>query len=199
VQGGFVLAIDLSTFIEHYGLVAVFVLSLLESACIPIPSEFVVPPAGFLAYQHSLPLWGVIAAATIANVFGGWIAYLVGRTGGRAFIQRYGRYVLLNTHHLERAEAWFAHRGEATVFIARLLPAFRTFISLPAGVARMSMPKFLFYSLLGSLPWNLALAFAGFELGAHWTDVGDYLKPLSYVAGLLFIAAIAWFWFGHRR
>jgi membrane protein DedA with SNARE-associated domain len=193
------LAIDPSTFVEHYGLVAVFVLSLVESACIPIPSELVVPPAGFLAYQHSLPLWGVVAAATIANVIGSWITYLIGQTGGRAFIQRHGRYILLNEHHLARAEAWFARHGEATVFVARLLPAFRTFISLPAGIARMPVMKFLVYTLLGSLPWNLALALAGFELGAHWEAVSDYLKPLSYVAGLLFIAAIAWFWFGHRR
>jgi membrane protein DedA with SNARE-associated domain len=193
------LSIDLSTLVEHYGLADVFVLSLLESACIPFPSEFVVPPAGFLAYQHSLSFWNVVAAATLANVAGSWIAYLVGQTGGRAFIQRYGRYILLNEHHLAWAEAWFARRGEVTVFVARLLPAFRTFISLPAGVARMPVLKFLVYTLLGSLPWNLALALAGFELGAHWAVIGHYFKPFSYIAAALFVVAVAWFWFGRRR
>ncbi|HET7313114.1 DedA family protein, partial [Salinisphaera sp.] len=161
----------LTTVIEHYGLLAVFVLSTLESACIPIASEVVVPPAGFLAYQGALSLWGVVAAATLGNVAGGWIAYAVGRRGGRPLIRRYGRYIWLSERHLARAEAWFTRRGEITVFVARLLPAFRTFISLPAGIGEMPLGRFLIYSLLGSLPWNLALALAGYEFGAHWDTI----------------------------
>lgn len=189
----------LTAFVDHYGLIAVFVLSALESACIPIPSELVVPPAGFLAYQGSLSLWSVVAAATLANVAGSWVAYEVGRRGGRPLIERYGRYVRLNENHLARAEHWFAHHGEITVFVARLLPAFRTFISLPAGIGEMPLGRFLLYSLLGALPWNLALAVAGYELGAHWDVIEAYLKPLSYLAAAALAIVVVWFWLGSRR
>lgn len=189
----------LTTFVSHYGLLAIFVLMTLESACIPIPSEIVVPMAGYLVFTHAIPFWAGLLVTVLANVFGGWIAYLVGTTGGRAFILRYGRYVLLNQHHLERAEQWFARRGEVTVFVARLLPAFRTFISLPAGVARMPLGKFLVYSLLGSIPWNLALMIAGYQLGAHWDTIDKHLKPITYIGIVLFVIAVVWFWFGRRR
>lgn len=189
----------LTSFIEHYGLLAVFLLSALESACIPIPSELVVPPAGFMAFQGSLSLWSVVMAATLANVAGSWIAYAIGRRGGRPLIQRYGRYVRLNERHLDHAEDWFARYGEITVFVARLLPAFRTFISLPAGIGEMPLGRFLLYSLLGSLPWNLALAVAGYELGAHWDMVEHYLKPVSYVSAAALAIVVIWFWLGSRR
>ncbi|MGN8160086.1 DedA family protein [Salinisphaera sp. RV14] len=189
----------LTAFVQHYGLLAVFVLSALESACIPIPSELVVPAAGFLAFQGALSLWGVVAAATLGNVAGSWIAYVVGRRGGRPLIRRYGRYIWLNERHLERAEDWFAHYGEVTVFVTRLLPAFRTFISLPAGIGEMPLGRFLLYSLLGSLPWNLALAVAGYEFGAHWGAIEHYLKPLSYLCAAAFLIVVIWFWLGARR
>ncbi|RJS93550.1 DedA family protein [Salinisphaera sp. Q1T1-3] len=190
----------LIAFIEQFGLLAVFILSALESACIPIPSELVVPPAGFMAAQGALSLTAVVIAATLANTLGSWIAYTVGRRGGRPLIARYGRYVRLNESHLDQAEHWFARHGEATVFIARLLPAFRTFISLPAGIGRMPLGRFLIYSLLGALPWNLALAVAGYELGVHWDVIAVYLKPVSMIAAAALTAAIVW-WFirGQRR
>lgn len=185
--------------IEHFGLLAVFILSLLESACVPIPSELVVPLAGFLAYQGHMSLTGASAAATLGNVAGSWLAYAVGYYGGRPFISRYGRYVWLNERHLARIERWFARHGDITVFATRLLPAFRTFVSLPAGVARMPPIRFTIYSLAGALPWNLALALAGYQLGAHWLDVAEYLKPLSYVGAVLLVLTALWFWFGQRR
>ncbi|KPV45144.1 DedA family protein [Alicyclobacillus ferrooxydans] len=189
----------LTTFVSHYGLLAIFILMTLESACIPIPSEVVVPLAGYLAFQHSIPFWAGLVVTIAANVFGGWIAYLVGSTGGRAFIRRYGRYILLNPHHLERADAWFARRGEVTVFVARLLPAFRTFISLPAGVARMPLGRFLTYSFLGSIPWNLVLMIAGYQLGAHWSTIDKHVKPITDIGIVLFVIAVLWFWFARRR
>ncbi|MBX5436020.1 MAG: DedA family protein [Alicyclobacillaceae bacterium] len=171
----------------------------LESTCIPIPSEAVVPYAGYLASEHAFPLWAVVVAATAANVVGGLIAYAVGRAGGRALIVKWGRYVLLNRRHLDRAEQWFSRYGQITVFVGRLLPALRTFISLPAGVARMPVGRFMLYSALGSLPWNLALALAGFVLGQHWETVSSAVKPLTYAGALLLVAAVLWFWFGRRR
>lgn len=190
---------QLGTFISHYGLIAVFILMTLESACIPIPSEVVMPYAGYLAFSEHLTFWSVVIVGTVANVVGSLIAYYVGRVGGRPFILKYGRYILLNQKHLERAEHWFSRHGQSTVFVARLLPALRTFISLPAGVAKMSLGPFILYSLLGSLPWNFALAYGGYQLGKNWELVGEYSKPLTYIGGVLFVAAILWFWFGRRR
>lgn len=189
----------LIAFVEHYGLLAIFLLSALESACIPIPSELVVTPAGFMAYQGTLSLWSVVATATLGNVAGSWVAYALGRRGGRPLIHRYGRYVWLNERHLAHAEDWFARRGEITVFVARLLPAFRTFISVPAGIGEMPLGRFLIYSLLGSLPWNLGLAVAGYELGAHWEKLEAYLEPLSYAAAVVLVVLVVWFLLSQRR
>lgn len=189
----------LTTLVEHYGLWAIFVLSVLESACIPVPSELVVAPAGFMAYQGLLPLSGVVAVATLANVVGSWIAYAIGRRGGRPLIRRYGRYIWLSERHLDFAEKWFTRHGEITVFIARLLPAFRTFISLPAGIGRMPLGRFLVYTVVGSLLWNLGLALIGYELGVHWDMIENYYKPLSYLAAGLLVAVALWFWLSQRR
>lgn len=190
------LALQLHDLVVHYGSLAVFVLMTLESVCIPIPSEAVMTFAGYLAFMGQMSFWGAVVIGTAANVVGGLLAYYIGLTGGRAFVLRYGRFVLLNPHHLDRAEAWFEKRGEATVFLARLLPALRTFISLPAGVAKMPLGKFLLYSALGSLPWNFALVLAGYQLGEHWETINLYLKPLTYFAGLILVVSVLWFWFG---
>jgi len=193
------LSLHFAAFVAQYGNLAVFVLMVLESACIPIPSEAVMPYAGYLAYTHVLSLWTVIILATLANVVGGLIAYYVGQRGGRPFIRRYGRYILLTESHLDKAEKWFQRYGEVAVFVSRLLPAVRTVISLPAGIANMSLPRFIFYTLLGSLPWNAALAYAGFFLGAHWTEVGHFMKPLTYLGALILIVAIVLFWRKRRQ
>lgn len=189
----------LTTLISDYGQIAIFVLSALESACIPIPSELVVAPAGVLAYNGLLSIWGVIISATLGNVAGGWVAYAIGRRGGRPLVERYGRYVFLNERHLKMAEDWFQRHGEITVFVARLLPAFRTFISVPAGVGEMPLIRFLIYSLLGSLPWNVGLALAGYLLGAHWEIIEAYLKPISYVAAAAMVIIVIWLWIVARR
>jgi membrane protein DedA with SNARE-associated domain len=151
--------------LQNHGLLIVFLTMVAESACIPIPSEVVVPYGGFLAAQGHTHLWAVIVVATAANLVGSSIAYAVGRSGGRALFVRYGRYVLVSAHHLDKADRWFERRGELTVFFTRMMPGVRTFISLPAGIARMPVDKFLLYSFLGSVPWNVALAFLGYGAG----------------------------------
>ncbi|WP_290584762.1 DedA family protein [Alicyclobacillus sp.] len=193
------MAEHLSLWVSQYGIVAIFVLMTLESACIPIPSEAVVPYAGYLAYNHQLSFTGAVLTATAANVVGGWIAYLVGARGGRPLILRYGRYILLSERHLKQAERWFERHGEWTVFFGRMLPALRTFISLPAGIGRMNPVRFTLYSALGSLPWNFALAWAGWQLGKHWEAVGTYLKPLTWFGAAVLVVGVVWFWFGQRR
>jgi len=193
------LSASLGTLVAHYGLVAVFILMALESACIPIPSEVVMPYAGYLAFSQALPFWAVVVTGTLANVAGSLVAYYVGSAGGRPFIQKYGRYILLNQKHVDKAELWFAKHGQSTVFVARLVPALRTFISLPAGIARMKLAPFIAYSLLGSLPWNFALAYGGYQLGKNWEMVGTYSKPLTYFGAVALVAAVLWFWFGRRK
>lgn len=188
-------------FVIHYGYLAIFVLSTLESACIPIPSEVVLPYGGYLAatHAHALNVVAVIVISTIANLVGGLVAYYIGRFGGRALILKYGRFILLNKNHLDWAEVWFAKRGEWTVFIGRLLPAVRTFISLPAGMAKMSLSRFIIYTILGALPWNIALTLAGYYLGRNWNVVDAHLKPLTYFGAVVLIVGIIIFWSMRKR
>lgn len=193
------MAAHLSTFVAHYGYLAIFLAMTIESACIPIPSEAVIPYAGSLAEAHLLSLWGIVIVGTVANLVGGTIIYYVGKYGGRAFILRYGKYVLLNQRHLVHAENWFAKRGEITVFVGRLLPAVRTFISLPAGIAEMPIGKFLLFSLAGSLPWNLGLALAGFYLRKNLGVISQAMKPLTYIGVVLLVAGVIWFWSARRK
>ena len=176
----------IKTWIEHvipYGLPGygvVFALMLLESACIPIPSEITMPVAGLLASQHHLSLVPVIAVGVLANLAGSLLSYYVGRGEGRNLLMRYGRFVLIKPHDVERADAWFARYGPSAVFFSRMLPVLRTFISLPAGVARMDVRKFSLLTVLGCIPWVTALTLAGYYLGNNWQKVLTYTRPLEY-------------------
>jgi membrane protein DedA with SNARE-associated domain len=193
----------IKTVLADYGLLAIFVTMALESACIPIPSEIVVPFGGFMAAQGEFPLWAVVVVATLANLVGSGIAYALGRYGGRAFFLRYGRYVFVSAHHLDKAEEWFDRRGEITVFLTRMMPGVRTFISVPAGIARMDLGKFFLYSFLGALPWNLALALLGYAFGENWDRLqalfGEFNRVFYVLLALFFVAVGAWWWRKSRR
>jgi membrane protein DedA with SNARE-associated domain len=188
--------------VAQYGYVAIFVLMLLESACIPIPSEVTMLFGGALANAafftavgstaEPLNFWLVGLVGTLGNLVGSWLAYWVGYVGGRPLIHRWGRYVLLSEKDVDRAHVWFEHRGEAAVFFSRLLPVVRTFISLPAGVARMPFWKFTLYTFLGCLPWTFALAGLGYALGENWDTVEKYLRPISIIVVVLIVAGIVW-------
>ncbi len=169
----------------------------IESACIPLPSEVIMPFSGYLVSQGRFTLWGVSLAGALGCTLGSALAYAVGARGGRPFILKYGRYVLVTPHEVERADRWFARYGMAATFISRFLPVIRTFISLPAGIARVPFGRFLLYAFLGSLPWSGVLAYAGMLLGAHWDRVGGVLHSLDVVivAGLL--VGVAWFLWRH--
>src|SRR5919201_2366564 len=187
--------------IEDYGYLAVFILMVLESACIPIPSEVTMLFGGAAAnatFAASLPgspphlnflLVGLMG--TLGNLVGSWIAYWVGRAGGRPMVERWGRFVFLRPHELDRAEAWFADHGQAAVFVSRLLPVVRTFISLPAGVAEMPVVRFTVYTFVGCLPWTFALAGVGYAVGSQWDTVARYFKPVSYLAAAVLVVGIA--------
>ena len=170
--------------IGDYGLFAVFGLMLLESMGILIPSEAISPFAGYLVSQGRMGLFGAVSAGVLGNLAGSWIAYLIGLWGGRELWFHYGRYVGVRQHHLILAEKWFDKYGEFTVFISRCLPVVRTFISFPAGTARMNFAKFTFYTFLGCVPWVFALTYLGYLLGENWEMIGDYLHYLDYVVAL---------------
>ena len=192
--------------LTNHGLLIVFLTMVAESCCIPIPSEIVVPYGGFLAAQGHTHLWAVIIVACAANLVGSSIAYAIGRFGGRALFLRYGRYVLVSPHHLDKAEAWFGRRGEVTVFFTRMMPGVRTFISLPAGIARMNVGKFLLYSVLGSIPWNIGLAYLGYGAGKaagndSWASLQAQFSrynEIFYVVLAVFVIAVisygVWHW-----
>ena len=184
--------------IGAWGLPAVFLLMLLESACIPVPSEAIMPFAGFAVSEGDMSLFSITVAGVLGNLVGSWIAYWVGLYGGRPFIDRWGKYVLLRHHHVELAERWFARYGPAAVFFSRMLPIVRTFISLPAGVARMPFWKFTLYTLLGCIPWVLMLGFVGVKLGEHWEDIRPYLHYADYAVVAALVAIVLW-WALRRR
>lgn len=168
----------------------VFFAMVLESACIPLPSEVIMPFGGYMAWAGHLSLWSVIIAGTLGNVVGSLIAYYVGKYVGRAVLLRWGRFVHVTDRNLQKAEDWFNNRGEWSVFVGRLLPAIRTFISLPAGIARMKLGKFVVLSALGSLPWAAVLAYAGYKMGQNWDNIKHYTHPLIYVAVILLVLFI---------
>ncbi len=165
----------------------------IESACIPLPSELVLPLAGWMVSLGIFNFVPAVIAATIGGTLGSILANWVGALGGRPLLMRYGRYVLISPHEIEIAERWFARYGEATAFFSRLLPVVRTFISLPAGISRMSFPRFVLYTFLGSLPWSAVLVYVGMLLQSNWETVRAFLAPFDYVIVLVVVAAIAYF------
>jgi membrane protein DedA with SNARE-associated domain len=163
---------------EWPGVVAMMAI---ESAAIPLPSEIIMPLAGWMLVKDrglSEP-WLLLAAfcGALGNLLGSLLAYYVGAWGGRPLVLRYGRYLLISHHELDLADRWFDRYGNWTVFFSRLLPVVRTFISVPAGVARMPVWQFSIYSFAGSFPWSLGLAWAGFMLGENWEDIRDWMRP----------------------
>jgi len=175
--------------IEQLGYAGVFIAMTLESACIPLPSEVIMPFAGFVAWEGELTLLGVTIVGTLGCLAGSLVAYSVGAYGGLPLLERYGKYVLIRKKELGRAHAWFERYGEPVVFISRVLPIVRTFISLPAGIARMDIKKFSLYTVLGSFPWCLGLAYVGVLLGPHWSDLERLFRYLDIlvIVGILIL------------
>ncbi len=180
--------------IRHAGYIGIAALMAAESACIPIPSEIIMTFAGYLASVKTLSLAGVTLAGTLGGVAGSLAAYALGAYGGLPFLRRHGGKILITPHDLDLAHAWFARHGEAAVFFARLLPIVRTFISLPAGVARMPLVPFILYSTAGSALWCGALAWVGLRLGQHWRELAPYMHGIDDVVaaglGLFLILAV---------
>ncbi len=173
--------------ISNSGYLGIFFLMVAESALIPIPSEVIMPFSGYLVSTGKFNIIFVILAGSIGNLIGSWIAYFVGSCLGREFILRYGKYVLLKKSHLELTESYFTKYGDRSTFISRLLPAVRTYISLPAGIANMNLKKFSIYTIAGSLIWNTMLTYVGIKLGSEWTNIRQYS---SYIDAAVVVGAI---------
>ena len=192
---------ELLTFAENLydaiGWPGVVFLMAIESACIPFPSEIIMPLAGWFLIEergHGLEyllLAGLYGA--IGNTIGSLVAYYAGMWGGRPLLQKYGRYVLITPREIELADRWFSKYGEITVLATRMMPVVRTFISLPAGIARMNVWRFTILSFIGAYPWCLGLAWAGYALGENWEQVGDYLRPVSIPIAVLVVILGAYF------
>jgi membrane protein DedA with SNARE-associated domain len=191
-------------FAKH-GYIAVFALMLLESACIPIPSEITMLFAGFLASPDHptnaarLSFVGVALAGVAGNVVGSWLAYGVGRLVGRAPLDRWGKFLGIRSHDIDRAERWWARRGTATVFFSRVLPVIRTFISLPAGIEEMPFGRFTVYTAAGCIPWVFALTGVGYALGQNWDTILGQFRVATYVIVALVVVGFAAYLIRRRR
>lgn len=198
VEWGTDLIID---WISEFGYLGITILMAIESACIPVPSEIVMPFAGHLVYMAEQPgydgaemtLIGISVAGALGCTIGSIVAYMVGKHAGRRVILKYGKYILLSEKHLLLAERWFEKYGEAATFFSRLLPLIRTFISLPAGIAKMNFTRFVILSFVGSLPWTFALGYIGYVLGPDWENIMDVFRKLDLLVVAALVALIAWY------
>jgi membrane protein DedA with SNARE-associated domain len=185
--------------VRELGLPGIFGLMTAESACIPIPSEATMLFAGFNVHQGEYPLWAAVAVGSAANLVGSWIAYAVGYYGRLELLEKHGRLLHITPSHLAWADRWFERYGAPAVFFSRLLPIIRTFISLPAGVARMPFWKFSVLTIAGCLPWVFALAFAGQKAAENWTSWKDSLHYVDYTVAVLIVVGIAYLAVRWRR
>jgi membrane protein DedA with SNARE-associated domain len=185
--------------ISALGYAGIALLMAIESACIPLPSEIIMPFSGYLVFTGEMTLWAVALAGAVGCVLGSLVAYWVGAHGGRPLVEKYGKYVLISDHDLNLADRWFQKHGEITIFIGRLLPVVRTFIAFPAGVARMNLWRFNLYTFVGSLVWCYALGWIGMKLGEHWNTLGTYFHRFDAMIGIVLVAGLSWYVWRHLK
>ncbi len=185
--------------IDLLGYGGIFVLMLLESCGIPMPSEVIMPFSGFLVADGRLSFWLIVVAGAFGNLAGSLLAYWIGYKGGRPLIEKYGKYILISKHDLDLADRWFNKFGNATVFFGRVLPVVRTYISFPAGVAGMDIKKFSLYTFLGALPWCYVLTYAGVKMGSNWQLIREKLHNFDLVIIILIVFLIAGYIWRHTK
>jgi membrane protein DedA with SNARE-associated domain len=181
----------------------VVALMAIESACIPLPSELIMPLSGWMLIKANglSPVYSLVAGAygALGCTIGSIIAYFVGLWGGRPFLEKYGKYVLVSHHDLNIADRWFSRNGDWSIFVSRLLPVVRTFISLPAGIARMNFIKFTVYTFVGSFLWCAGLAYGGYILGEHWEKLRSLMRPFDPIIATIILVLIALYIYRHIR
>lgn len=185
--------------IETFGYTGIFIAMTLESACIPLPSEVIMPFAGFVVNEGKLSLIGITLVGTLGNLIGSLITYYVGLKGGRPLLEKYGKYILITKDKLNYVDNIFNKYGPITIFLGRILPGIRTFISLPAGISRMNIKKFIIYTILGSLPWTFALGYVGVLLNDKWSIIRGYFHIFDIILGLLIVLFILYLIYKYRK
>lgn len=185
--------------ISTSGYAGILLLMAIESACIPLPSELIMPFSGYLVFTGRFRLLWVATVGALGCNLGSALAYWVGAHGGRPLVEKYGSWVFLSRRELDFAERFFRRYGDITVFFSRLLPVVRTFIAFPAGVARMPLVRFHVYTFVGSWPWCLGLAWLGMKAGEHWDYLGKYFHKFDAVIGAAIVAGIVWFFWTHWK
>lgn len=183
--------------ISTLGYFGVTMLMAVESACIPLPSEVIMPFSGYLVHTGQFNLWLLAFMGALGCNLGSLVAYEIGYHGGRPLVERFGSYIFLNQHDLDVTERFFARFGDVTVLISRMLPVVRTFIALPAGIAKMPRLRFHLYTFIGSFPWCLGLAYLGMKAGEHWNYLGKYFHQFDKVIGAIILIGIIWFVWSH--
>ena len=197
-----ILSVFIIATISALGYFGIVLLMAIESACIPLPSEIIMPFAGYLVFTGQMNIWLVGVAGATGCVLGSMVAYWAGMYGGRPLIEKYGRYVLVSRHDLNIADRLFARHGQAIVFTARLLPVIRTFIAFPAGIARMNIPCFIFYTFAGSLPWCIGLAYIGQKLGEQWNKdetLKTWFHRFDFLIGIVIVLTATWWIWRHIK
>lgn len=193
------LANFVTTVVSHLGYAGVFLLMALESACIPIPSEFIMPFSGFLVATGEMNFWLVVLVGSLGNLAGSWLAWWVGYRGGRPLVEKYGKYILLSHHDLDLADKFFNRYGQSTAFFTRLMPVIRTFISLPAGIAKMDFKKFSLYTFIGVVPFTAILTWAGVKLKENWSGLQPYFHKFDLAIAVVLVIFIIWYVLRHFR
>ncbi|MBS3163215.1 DedA family protein [Candidatus Woesearchaeota archaeon] len=180
------LSIKITLFLGYPG---IFILMAMESMIFPIPSELVMPFAGFLAFEGKFSFLFVVIASSLGSLFGSLISYYIGAYGGDRFVRKFGKYFLLDISDLEKTEKWFDKRGGKTIFISRFIPVVRHLISIPAGIGKMDIKKFCLYTLLGATIWNTFLAYLGFLVGQNWNIISGYMEYISIPIAIIIVLA----------
>lgn len=193
------LIVYFTLFIEKAGYFGVFVLMIMESMVFPVPSEAVMPFAGFLWFEGKMTFLAIFFASTIGSIIGSLLSYNIGKYGGKPFINKFGKYLLLNEHHLTQTEQFFQKYGEKTIFISRFIPIVRHLISLPAGVGKMNIYKFSLYTVVGAGIWNAFLAYLGYQLGSRWEVIRKYSEILDIVVIFCIVFAVGYIVFKTRK
>lgn len=189
----------ITSYISSAGLLGIGVLMAFESAGIPIPSEVIMPFGGFLVFQGQFTLLAIALFGALGNLVGSLIAFAIGLYGGRPLVERYGKYILLSQKDLARADKFFAQQGSLTVFVGRVLPIVRTYISFPAGIARMKIVPFAIYTFVGAFIWSYFLGYVGVRLGEHWEAIRAIGHKFDVAIAVLLIFAIVWYIWRHIR
>ncbi len=185
--------------IDFLGYGGIFLLMLLESCGLPIPSEVIMPFSGFLVALGKMNFWSVTLLGAFGNLIGSLLAYWIGFRGGRPLIEKYGRYILISKHDLDLADRWFIKYGNFTVFFGRLLPVVRTYISFPAGIAKMNLKKFSFYTFIGALPWSALFAWLGVKMGDNWEIIRQRLHDFDLAILAIIILIVAFYIYRHLK